>query len=898
MSDSASLIGEELAHFKVIAKLGEGGMGAVYRAEDTKLGRDVALKVLPEELANEPERLTRLRREAQILASLNHPNIAAIYGLEELDGRLILELELVEGEELAQRLKRGPLVLDETIDLATQIASGLEEAHDRGVIHRDLKPANLMITPEGIAKILDFGLAKPYEEESISDDVSRMATVTGGDMTREGVIMGTASYMSPEQARGRKVDRRSDIWAYGCVLFEMMTGRRAFGGETMTDILVSVVSGEPDWSLLPPSTPPGVRRLLRRCLQRDPRNRLRNLGDAVIELTEASEPEGSDSLPMSGASLPSKNLALWAVIGPLLGMVIGVALWWYLDIDDVGVQRPVRQLATVSEPVAVYGSFAPSLAASPEADQLIYSAGNPRRLYGQLRDQLESAPISGTEGALAPFFSPDGRYVGFWADGALKKAPVGGGTPVTLVDTNSYFFGATWAPDGYIYFSRPWVLDNGDSSIALVRVSENGSAIELVAAAEPVNGRTVALAWPELLPDGRNLLATQWGMEGLPPAIEVLSIEDGSRRTVIEGYQQAVYVPSGHLIAGTPEGRVIALPFDLESLEVTGEPVTIASAVNRSRYGAQHFAASADGAVYWVPEVGASRPDELVWVDRKGTTQPASSHLRHYEAPRLSSEGFVVVGVRSAHDDVNIWLLDTVRDTLRPLTMETGYSQIPLWAPNRLGVVYSVPLGNEQVPAGIYMRGLEGPGEPRLLVSGPLKVPSSVSADGETLLFHTIGVNTGWDLWRIGLASGGDPEAVLAVPFNQIDARFAPQEDWIAFEADPSGRSEIFVRQNFGNGVEAQVSPHGGHSPVWNPQGDELFYLGESSMMSVKVDFEGEPSAEPAQALFDIEGYARTFDVSADGRRFLMIRKGEEPSGRQINLTLDASFEGSLARKP
>jgi len=887
MSDSASLIGEELAHFKVIAKLGEGGMGAVYRAEDTKLAREVALKVLPEELANEPERLARLRREAQILASLNHTNIAAIYGLEELDGRLILELELVEGEELSQRLKRGPLELDETIDLATQIASGLEEAHDRGVIHRDLKPANLMITPEGVVKILDFGLAKPYAEDSIGDGVSELVTVTGDDMTREGVIMGTAPYMSPEQARGRKVDRRSDIWAFGCVLYEMVTGRRAFGGETMTDVLVSVVTGEPDWSLVPTYTPPGIRRLLRRCLQRDPRNRLRNLGDAVIELAEVSEPGDGDGIPGLETAPSSRSLALWAVVGPLLGVVLGVALWWFLGIDEARVQRPVRQLATVSEPVAVYGAFAPSLAVSPDAGQLVYSAGKPSRLYGQLREQLESAPISGTDGALAPFFSPDGRFVGFWADGALKVAPVGGGTPVTLVDTNSYFFGATWALDGYIYFSRPWVLDDGGSSIALVRVSENGSAIELVAAAEPVNGRTVALAWPALLPGGRNLLVTRWTTEGRPPVIETVSIEDGSRRTVIEGYQQAVFVPSGHLVAGTPEGQVVALPFDLGSLEVTGGPIPIANAVNSSRYGAQHCAVGSDGALFWVPEVGVSRPDELVWVDHEGNAEPASSHLRHYEVPRLSSDGFVVVGIRSAHDDVNIWLLDPARDTLRPLTIETGYSQMPLWTPDRPGVVYTVPLGNKEFPAGIYLQGFEGQGEPELLVSGPLKVPTSISADGEVLLFHTIGMNTGWDLWRVALASGSDPDVVLVAPFDQVEARFAPEESWIAFEADPSGRSEIYIRKTGENSIEGQVSPHGGRWPVWNPQGGELFYLGETSMMSVKVELAGEPLVESARALFDIDEYAGTFDVSADGQRFLMIRLGKEPSGRQINVTLD-----------
>ena len=891
MAESASLIGEELAHYRVIGKLGEGGMGAVYRAEDTRLGREVALKVLPEELAQEPERLARLRREAQILASLNHTNIASIYGLEEIDGHLILELELVEGEELAQRLKRGALPVDETIDIATQIASGLEEAHAKGVIHRDLKPANVMITPDGVVKILDFGLAKPYIDDATSDGVSELQTVTGGDLTREGVIMGTAPYMSPEQARGRKVDRRTDIWAYGCVLFEMVTGRRAFGGETMTDVLVSVVTGEPDWSLLPSYTPPGVRRIVRRCLKRDPRNRLRDLGDAVIELDEATGPASDEGPVAPKSALPSRNLALWAIVGPLLGMVLGVILLWFLGVDDPPEPRPVRQLATVSQPVAMYGSFASSLATAPDSGLLVYAAGSPSLLFGQLRDQLESAPISGTEGATAPFFSPDGRFVGFWADDALRKVPVSGGASVTLVDTSSYFFGADWGLDGFVYFSRPWVLDGGDASIALVRVSENGGPVELVAAPESVSGRTVALAWPDILPGDQHLLVTRWATDGRPPAIEVVSIADGARRTLIEGYQQAVLLPGGDLVAGTPEGQIVALPFDLDSREVTGDPVPIANGIHRSRYGAQHFAVGSDGALYWVPEVGASRPDELVWVDRDGNAEPASSHLRHYETPRLSSDGFVVAGVRSAHDHINIWLLDTERDTLRPLTIESGYSRMPVWAPNRLGVIYSVPLGNEKLTAGIYLRGLEGSGEPRLLVSGMLNVPTSISADGETLLFHTIGENTGWDLWRVDLESDGRPEMVLAAPFDQAEASFAPDENWIAFEADPSGRSEVYVRRIGENGIEGQVSPHGGSWPVWNPSGGELLYLGEGSMMSVKVDLTGEPVVDAARALFDVDGYGRSFDVSADGRRFLMIRLGEEPAGRQINLTLDSRLE-------
>jgi serine/threonine-protein kinase len=885
--ESVSLLGEALAHFSVIEKLGEGGMGAVYRARDTRLGRDVALKVLPDELSADEERLARLRREAQVLAAVNHPNVASIYGVEEAGGRLILVLELVQGEDLAQRLKRGALPVDEALEIAAQIASGLEAAHDRGMVHRDLKPANVMITGEGTVKVLDFGLAKPYAGDNSGADVSGLATVTGDDMTREGVIMGTASYMSPEQARGRPVDGRSDVWSFGCVLFEMISGRRAFGGETMTDVLVAVVTGEPDWSLLPSSTPPGIHRLLRRCLQRDPRNRMRNLGDAALEIAEASDFEPGPGRRAIEAPATNRKLALWAIVGPLLGVVLGLGLWSILDIDASSDPRPVRQLATVCEPVAVYESFAPSLAVSPDAGRVVYSGGSPRRLFGQLRDQFEPAPIAGTDGALAPFFSPDGRSVGFWADDALKRIPVGGGTPVTLCNAPSYFFGAAWAPDGHVYFSRPWVLEDGTASIALVRVPADGGATEVVGTAENEEGRTVGLAWPSVLPGGGNLLVTRWVTSGRSPAIEVLSLDDGSRRTVIEGYQQAVFVPSGHLVAATPEGQLVALPFDPDAAEVTGDAIALASGVHRSRYGAEHFAAAADGAIHWIPEVGVSRPDELVWVDRDGDVEPASSHLRHYEAPRLSSDGFVVVGVRSAHDDSNIWLLDTLRDTLRPLTIGRGHSLMPLWAPERLGVVYSVPLGSERLPAGIYLRSLDAQGEPEQLVSGPLGIPSAMSADGGTLLFHTIGPDSGWDLWRADVASGGVSEPLLSAPYDQTDARLAPDGRWIAFEANASGRGEIYVRDTGGRGLEGQVSPHGGTWPVWNPRGDELLYLGQESMMSVALNLEADPVVEPARPLFGIEGFARTFDLSADGRRFLMIRLGDEPVGRQINLTLD-----------
>jgi hypothetical protein len=477
--------------------------------------------------------------------------------------------------------------------------------------------------------------------------------------------------------------------------------------------------------------------------------------------------------------------------------------------------------------------------------------------------------------------------VGFWADGALKKVPVGGGTPVTLCEMNRYFFGATWAADDFVYFSRPWVLDDGTSRIALVRVPADGGQVEMVATAVGEDGRSTGLMWPAQLPDGNHLLVTRWDIAGGQPSIEVVSTVDGSRLTVLEGYQQARFLPDGQLVVGTPEGQVVAVDFDPESLQAGGETTLVARGAHRSRYGTLHFTAGSNGALYWVPDVGASRPDQLVWVDRGGNIEPASSHLRHYETPHLTQESFAVVSIRSAHDTVNVWVLDLIRDTLRPLTMGTGYARNPIWVPEGFGVVYTVPLGTEELPPGIYLGRSDEPGEPSLLVPGPLRIPTSFSPDGKILYYHTIGAGRGWDVWRTGLDGDPAPEVILTAPYDQYGARVAPGGEWIAFEADPAGRTEVFARRIGDEAIEGQVSPHGGEWPVWSPAGDELFYLSGSHLMSVRVRLGDEPDAEPARELFAVDGFARSFDVSSDGRRFLMIRLGEEPAGSQINVTLD-----------
>ncbi len=612
------MIGQSISHYRILEKLGEGGMGEVYLAQDTTLKRDVAIKVLPERFTQDAERLARFEREAQLLASLNHPNIAAIHSFEHSDGVHFLAMELVEGETLAQRVAKGPLPVEEALEVCRQIAEGLEAAHESGVIHRDLKPANVNITPEGKVKILDFGLAKALEGEIPAADISHSPTRTG-EMTSAGVILGTAAYMSPEQARGKPVDKRTDIWAFGCVLFEALTGRQEFGGETISDCIAKVLQKEPDWEALPEKTPWRIRDLLRRCLQKDPHDRLHHIADARIEIRQAQTEPVDPTLAQVTPVVASSSWR-WAILGgviALIGCIAGFLLWNLAD------DSPLPQATVAQFPVALPEGAtlrARLLALSLDGTQLVYAAhrGGTPQLYLRALDELESKPIPHTEGGQQPFFSPDGKWVGFFSrdEQALKKVSLLGGTPQTLCEVK-ISRGGSWGQDGTIVFGqRPGIW----------RVSDAGGT------PEELSG--VGLGYfPQILPGGKAVLFRVPGEEG--PNIAVLSLETGEEKVLIKRGSYPRYAPTGHLIYALDE-KLLATPFDLKTLKVTGDSEPVLEGLWSFQGGLEQYGISENGTLAYVPRGDpSSSGNGLSWVDRQGEQQAVTEMRRDFSSVRF-----------------------------------------------------------------------------------------------------------------------------------------------------------------------------------------------------------------------------------------------------------------------
>ncbi|MDA2924712.1 serine/threonine-protein kinase, partial [Acidobacteria bacterium AH-259-L09] len=618
------MIGKTISHYKILEKLGEGGMGEVYRAEDTSLGREVAIKVLPDLFAHDPQRLARFEREAKLLASLNHPNIAAIYSFEHADGLHFLVLELVEGETLAERLTTGPVPVEEALQVCRQIAEGVEAAHEKGVIHRDLKPANVKITPQGKVKVLDFGLAKALEGEAPPADISHSPTLTE-EMTRSGVILGTAAYMSPEQARGKTVDKRADMWAFGCVLYECLVGRQVFGGETVTDIIGAIVHKEPDWSALPENTPWNIPALLRRCLKKDSNLRLRDIWDARIEIEEAlSEPAAVSPIGVISAVQPAPwKLAIPWSFAAAIALIATVAIWSLTRPEPRSITRfemvlpPTQQLT---------GPGRHQVAFSPEGKHLVYAANN--QLYLRGLDQLEATPIRGTESnARSPFFSPDGQWVGFYADGQLKKVSISGGAPVTLCDARNPY-GASWEPNDTMVF--------GQGPEGIFQVSSTGGTKELLISVDSTKDESAH--GPQILPGRKAILFTLRSGGGTwdDAQIVVQWLETGEQKVLSPGGRDARYVPTGHLVYAQA-GTLLAVPFDLGSLEVTGGPVPIVEGVRDAGNptGAAQFSFSRLGSLVCI--AGSHEIERtLVWVDRRGGSQPVTKEKRWFKHARFS----------------------------------------------------------------------------------------------------------------------------------------------------------------------------------------------------------------------------------------------------------------------
>jgi serine/threonine-protein kinase len=864
------MIGRRLGHYEIVEKIGEGGMGAVYRARDTTLGRDVALKLLPELLSGDGERVARLEREAHLLASLNHPNIATLHGLEESNGLKYLVMELVAGETLADRIARGPLSIEECFPIFRQIAEGLEAAHEKGVIHRDLKPANIVITPEGRVKVLDFGLAKAAVETP-SSDLSKSPTLTR-EGTEPGVILGTASYMSPEQARGKALDRRTDIWSFGCVFYEALTGRKAFPGETVPDILALTLEKEPDWTELPTSTPRKIRDLLRWCLEKDPHRRLRDIGDARIEIDEPSE---------SRITRPRYRFLPWAAAA--LASVI--AVWSFLR--PVAEPKRVVSRFTVNLPREQALTFVndPSVTLSPDGSRLVYVGGlgdNERRLYVRSLDELEARPIPATEGATSAFFSPDGEWLGFYDTKLkLKKVRFDGLPPITLSDEVDWW-GATWAPDDTILFAPRQYS-------GLSRVPASGGAPSIVTTPDPKQGE-VSHRWPQILPDGKTVLVTVLTDTG-SFRIGLLSLDTGQHRVLLDAASFARYVPTGHLVYFREE-VVVAAPFDLEHLELTGDAVSILEGVwNQTEIGTAHFTFSQDGTLAYVPR--NSEGISLVLVNRGGAVRPLTEERRIYVAPRLSPDGQRVAVMIDGH----VWIYEIARDVLARVTFGPNREFWPIWTPDGSRLTY-----RRDDPPNIFWQPANGSGEAeRLTTSEKTQRPTSWSPDGKTLVY-TEGIPEVEELDMGLLTIDGEPSShrFLNTTFNEGGGAFSPDGRFLAYVSNESGRNEVYVRTFPRSEGKLQISRDGGVQPVWARSGREIFYRNRDKMMAVPIESSSSFRAGKPALLF--EGwfhnsnsvYGPYYDVAPDGEHFVLV---QEAPPTQIHVVLNW-FEELKERVP
>jgi len=877
-------IGENLRHYRITAKLGAGGMGEVYRAKDSLLGREVAIKILPEEFAGDSDRLGRFEREAKVLASMNHPHIAQIYGLEEDQERRFLVLELVEGTTLAERIRRGPIPVEEAILIALQIAEALEAAHGRGIIHRDLKPANIMLTADGEAKVLDFGIAKPLATASTEDEAETHTLTT--PPTRAGVVIGTPTYMSPEQARGQGVDRRSDIWAFGVVLWEMLTGARLFEGRTDSDILLAVIQVDPDWQELPPGTPPAVRRLLRRCLERDPSNRLHDIADARLEIEETFTQPDDVSTAESLPTLRARALMAWPVIiaaVAVTAVLAGGAVWKLTGSRTASPGAPIRVALNLPPEVVLEREVDWRLAISPDGRSLVFVAkkGGRLQLYRRELDQFEAIPIPGTEDGINPFVSPDGRWLGFFAGAKLKKVRLGGGTPQVLADAPGAF-GATWGADENIIFA-PEVGEG------LWRIPASGGTPELLLRPDFDAGES-DLFWPELLPDGKAVLFTAWrGFTAETTEIGVLDLELRTRKTLIENASYARYLPTGHLIFGSGAG-VQVVPFDVDRREITGPPVPVPEHIAYDEgLGQPHLAVSDGGCLAFIPGSGTAPKFQLMSVDLEGRETPLTETRRAYMYPKFSPDGKRLAVTIFDPADVNVWILDLSTGTQTKLTLESE-SLFPLWTPDGERVAFASYRGGE---LGIYWKRADGSGEAEPLVSpdhaGELLAPSSWSPDGKTLAFWKYRLSGGepgqYDLWVTDIGGDREPRPLVVTEAHDFGAAISPDGRWIVYVSDESGRSEIFVQPFPGGGERYQISTEEGEKPIWSPDGRTLYFIDpffRKQLFAVSVSTMHRFQAQAPRILFeshhDLATYRAhpNFDIAPDGKSFVMVTPDEE----------------------
>jgi serine/threonine protein kinase len=895
------MIGKTLGHYRVGEPLGRGGMGEVYVADDLNLNRKVALKSLPDAFADDPERMARFEREARLLASLNQHNIAAIYGLEQAEGKRFIVMELVEGETLAQRISKGALPVDEALAICRQMAEGLEAAHEKGVIHRDLKPANVMITEGDKVKILDFGLAKALSDETQTVDSSQSPTLTEA-MTRPGIILGTAAYMSPEQAKGKAVDRRADIWAFGCILYECLTGKRAFEGETVTETLAAILKGEPDWNRLAPNLHPRIRLLLERCLEKETRNRYGSINDARVDIQKAlSDPGGA--LVQAGRTEPGRKLRqmlAWVAAAVVLTAIISAITIGKLRPMPSNEPRHVMRFEydlPADQQIVILGH--PFLAISPDGSKFVYNTSG--GFYLRSMDQSNPRLILGADkDPRQPFFSRDGQWVGYWsgAENQIKKISINGGAPVTLTNTGGNPVLASWSADDTIVYGQ---FGTGK----IMRVPASGGAPELLCETQ---GNLIFA--PQILPGGEWVLFSQ--MDGPEYRVMVQSLKTGQRKTLMP-MQGTVsrYLPTGHLVY-TIGNNLFAAPFDLHRFEITGSPVLMIEGILwTGTTAAPQYAISDSGTLAYV--MGTVSPAALgrtlVWVNREGKEEPVAAPPNLYNHPKVSPDGTQVAFTANIGGNIDIYVFDLLRRILTRLTFDKSQELHPIWTPDGKRIVYA---SNRDGYYDIYWKAADGTGKDEKLVSAPdrQRLPCAFSRDGKSLI--TAEATSGLVTWEIGiLSTEGDHshKPLLHEDNRVVQPKVSPDGRWIAYTSNDLANNtvEVYVRPfpEVDKG-RWQVSTGGGHSPLWSPDGRELFFRNGDAVMAVPVKTNPSFRFETPKILFRGTYLSPVFlsgdwtfaawDISTDGKRFLMIKESgaATPAAagpRKINIVVNWTEE-------
>ncbi|HEX5217373.1 MAG TPA: protein kinase [Vicinamibacterales bacterium] len=884
--------GTRLGPYEVLAKLGEGGMGEVYRARDTKLQRDVAIKILPELASADGDRVARFTREAQLLAALNHPNIAQIFGLEATPDGHALVMELVAGDTLTAVIARDSprgLHLDDALAIARQIADALEAAHEKSIIHRDMKPGNVMVTPDGQVKVLDFGLGKALESEA-PGAASNSPTMTVR-ATQAGMILGTAGYMSPEQAKGRAADRRSDVWAFGCILFEMLAGRRAFEGEDVSDTLANILRGEPDWTALPPNLSPAIRTLIERCLVKDRTRRISDISTAKFLLNEPAS-LGSTAAGMSARAREPRSIRpSQLVAGMIAAAAIGAAVMWVAGpspspSSPAAVARVSVVLPAGAELEDI--DIAP-FALSPDGSMLAFTAYADGKvmLYQRALAEAEAKVLAGTDGAQMPFFSFDSKWIGFFANGQLKKVAVGGGVLEALCPAQNGR-GGTWGEDGQIYFAQT-------NRTGIWRIAASGGAPTEFTQLKREAGE-VSHRWPQTLP-GHHLIYTVWTGPGPDEKSVVMRTAAGEQITLVRGGDRGRFAAPGYLVYSRGDS-LMALAFDPAKPDLSGAvPVRLPGPIRGDSTEAPAFEVSAAGLLATLPAGPDRVARRIVWVDETGRTEALPPPAQAYEHVSISPDGKRAV-VQIMEGVVNLWMYDFERGALTPFVKAGSSSQAPVWTHDSQRVIYRATRKGFR---NLYWRAADGTGDEERLTTkdGVNQTPQSVSPDGKWAIFSELGGDTGGDVWRVSLDTGHRVELLVSGPSNQGFGVVSPGGDWLAYVDDDSGRNEIYLRPFPGPGPRAPISKDGGIEPRWSRDGRKLYFVtGDKFMVSDLTwapSFTASVPRQLYQAPFLIgQNGATPFTVASDGRFLRVQLVKPDPPPTRIDIVIN--WRDELAR--